>query len=167
METRVTLSQDEVRFLGVIDKNLRVNAANFEVFSFAILRVHLEKFACRIYRDTRTSAHDHGVDFSTNFGVVYQLKRMRILSRQDGERIMRDLESDFDSDRLTDGKIVLVIDELTQDVKTFLINMRVQPLTRQDLLELAKGFIDPEDRQKVLRVVYDEFRREYGARKTK
>ena len=31
------------------------------------------------------------------------------------------------------------------------------------LLKLAAGFDDPEDRQKVMSIVYDEFRREYSS----
>jgi len=40
--------------------------------------------------------------------------------------------------------------------------MKVQPFSKSDLLKLAANFDEPEDRQKVLRIVYDEFRREYS-----
>ena len=70
---RLALSEDLQKFFHTIETNMVLNPANFEVFSFALLKVHLEKFACRIYRDTSTASHDRGVDISTNFGVVYQL----------------------------------------------------------------------------------------------
>ena len=70
----------------------------------------------------------------------------------------------FDQQRFEDGKVVLVIDELSQGVKEYLVNMRIQSLTTADLLQLVKGLTESEDRQKVLRIVHEEFRREYGAR---
>ncbi len=161
---RLKLSEDRELFFSTIESNIGLNPANFEVFSFALLKVHLEKFACRIYRDTTTASHDHGVDVSTNFGVVYQLKKLRVVTKADAKKIYEELQGNFDQQRFADGKIVLVIDELTQGVKEYLINMRIQPLTTADLLQLAKGLIDIEDRQKVLRVVHEEFRREYGNR---
>jgi len=52
---RVNLAQSRDKFLKLICEQIGRNAANFEIFTFAIIKVHLEKFACRIYRDTRTS----------------------------------------------------------------------------------------------------------------
>ena len=69
--TRVALAENKSGLLDLIRKQIDKTPANFEIFSFAVIRVHLEKFACKIYRDTRTAAHDKGVDLSTNFGVVY------------------------------------------------------------------------------------------------
>ena len=159
---RRKLSEDGELFFATIQSNIGLNPANFEVFSFALLKVHLEKFACRLYRDTTTASHDHGVDVSTNFGVVYQLKKLRVVTKADAKKIYEELQGNFDQQRFADGKVVLVIDELTQGVKEYLINMRIQPLTTADMLQLARGLIDIEDRQKVLRVVHEEFRREYG-----
>lgn len=161
---RLKLSEDSELFFATVQSNIGLNPANFEVFSFALLKVHLEKFACRLYRDTTTASHDHGVDVSTNFGVVYQLKKLRVVTIAEAKKIYEELQGNFDQQRFADGKVVLVIDELTQGVKKYLINMRIQPLTTSDLLQLAKGLIDIEDRQKVLRVVHEEFRREYGNR---
>ncbi len=42
--------------------------------------------------------------------------------------------------------------------------MKVQSLSKEDLLKMATNFDEPEDRQKVLRIVYEEFRREYSSR---
>ena len=65
--SRAQLSVDDGAFLELVDEHIDKNATNFEIFSFAVIKVHLEKFACKVYRDTRTSAHDSGVDLSTNF----------------------------------------------------------------------------------------------------
>ena len=83
---------------------------NFEVFSFAIIKVHLEKFACKIYRDTKTSSHDKGTDLSTNFGVVYQIKKLKIDTIGTAKTIYAELKTNFDNERLDDGKVILIID---------------------------------------------------------
>jgi hypothetical protein len=56
-----------------------------------------------------------------------------------------------------------VIDDISKEIKNYLINMRVQTISKDDLLKLARQFEDVEDREKVLRIVYDEFRREYSS----
>ena len=70
----------------------------------------------------------------------------------------------FDSERLQSGHIILVIDDISKEVKQYLISMKVQSLSKDDVLKLAEQFEDMEDRQKVLRIVYEEFRRENSSR---
>ena len=101
--TRVAYAEDQTRFLGLIREQIDKTPANFEIFSFAVIKVHLEKFACKIYRDTRTAAHDKGVDLSTNFGVVYQVKKLRVQTESDADRLYAELKVNFDSERLQDG----------------------------------------------------------------
>lgn len=161
--TRVRLAADPSGFLHLIREQIDKTPTNFEIFSFSVMKVHLEKFACKIYRDTRTSAHDKGVDLSTNFGVVYQIKKLRILTTPDADRLYAELKLNFDSERLQDGNVILVIDDISKDLRKYLIDMKVQSISKDDLLKLAANFDDEEDRQKVLRLVYDEFRREYSS----
>jgi hypothetical protein len=161
--TRIALSEDREKFLMIITSQIDKTPANFEIFSFAIIKVHLERFACKIYRDTRTSAHDSGVDLSTNFGVVYKVKKLRIHTRAEATKVYSELKLNFDRERLQDGNVILVIDDISKTVKQFLIDMKIQSLSRDDVLKLASNFEEPEDRQKVLRIVYDEFRREYSS----
>ncbi len=163
-KARMVHAEDQVQFVDLIRHQIDKNPANFEVFSFAILKIHLEKFACKIYRDTRTSAHDKGVDLSTNFGVVYQVKKLRILTKSEAEHVYSELKLNFDNERLQDGNVILVIDDISKEVKKYLIDMKIQSISKQDILKLAVNFDEPEDRQKVLRVVYEEFRREYSSR---
>ena len=160
---RVAYTENPLRFLDLIREQIGKTPANFEIFSFAVIKVHLEKFACKIYRDTRTSAHDKGVDLSTNFGVVYQVKKLRIQTESQAARVYAELKLNFDKERLQDGNVILIIDDISSVVKKYLIDMKVQSISTEDLLKIAKGFEEPEDRQKTLRIVYDEFRREYSS----
>lgn len=160
--TRVKMANSPKHFQRLIRNQIDRTPANFEIFSFALIKVHLEKFACKIYRDTRTSAHDKGVDLSTNFGVVYQIKRLRILTQSEANQVYAELKVNFDNERLQEGNVVLVIDDISKKVKKYLIDMKVQSFSKSDLLKLAANFDEPEDRQKVLRIVYEEFRREYS-----
>lgn len=143
---RLSLAADVVKFLGLVEEQLALNPTSFEIVSFAVIKVHLEKFACRVYRDTRTSAHDRGVDLATNFGVVYQVKKLSVLNRSDADRLYAELKLNFDSERLQDGNVILVIDDISEEVRRYLINMKVQSIKKDQLLAIARGFEDPEDR---------------------
>ncbi len=160
---RVIYAEDGTKFIELICQQIDKTPANFEVFSFAVIKVHLEKFCCKIYRDTRTAAHDKGVDLSTNFGVVYQIKKLRIHTESQADQLYTELRLNFDNARIQDGNIVVVIDDISKEVKKYLIDMKIQSIKKDDLLKIAANFDDPEDRQKVLRIVYDEFRREYAS----
>jgi hypothetical protein len=158
--TRTRLAESPEKFQRLLCDQIDRTPANFEIFGFALIKVHLERFACRIYRDTRTASHDKGVDLSTNFGVVYQIKRIRIFTQSEANQIYAELKVNFDNDRLQEGNVVLVIDDISKKIKKYLIDMKVQSFSKADLLKLAANFDEPEDRQKVLRIVYEEFRRE-------
>lgn len=160
---RAELSANRNEFLDIVAKHIDRSGTNFEIFSFAVIKAHLEKFACKVYRDTRTSAHDKGVDLSTNFGVVYQVKKLRVYNKSMADNIYAELKVNFDSERLNDGNVILVIDDMSKEIKNYLINMKVQSISKNDILKLAEQFEDSEDREKVLRIIYDEFRREYSS----
>lgn len=160
---RAELSDNKNEFIDIVVRHIDRNGTNFEIFSFAVIKVHLEKFACKVYRDTRTSAHDKGVDLSTNFGVVYQVKKLKVYNRSMADNIYAELKVNFDSERLNEGNVILVIDDVSKEIKNYLINMKVQSISKSDILKLAEQFEDSEDREKVLRVVYEEFRREYSS----
>jgi len=162
--TRLKLSDSKEDFDALISEQIAKGPTNFEIFTFAVMKVHLEKFACKIYRDTRTSAHDRGVDISTNFGVVYQIKKLRIHTEAQAAELYSELRSNFDRERLQDGSVILVIDDMSSHVKQYLIDMKVQSISKADVVKLAANFDEPEDRQKVLRIISDEFRREYSSR---
>jgi len=160
---RIKISSNPKKFVEIIENQIDKNASNFEIFGFALIKVHLEKFACKVYRDTRTSSHDAGVDLSTNFGVVYQIKKLRVSNMSAAKNIYAELKSNFDKERLDDGKVILIIDDITREIKKYLIDMKVQSIDKKDLLNLARQFQDSEDREKILRIIYEEFRREYAS----
>lgn len=160
---RTALAANDAKYLSTILEYIDINPTNFEIFSFAVIKVHLEKFACKVYRDTRTSAHDSGVDISTNFGVVYQVKKLKVYSKMQADSIYAELKMNFDDERISDGNVILVIDDISKEIKNYLIDMRVQSISKQDVLKLAAQFEDLEDKAKVLRIVYEEFRREYSS----
>ena len=160
---RAKLATNREAFLLLLKQNIELNPANFEFICFAVLRVHLEKFACKIYRDSRASAHDKGVDISTNFGVVYQIKKLRVVNQKTCDAIVSELQANFDRQRLEDGNVILVIDDIHKEFREFLINMKIQSISKFELMKLAQQFDDEEDREKVLRIIHDEFRREYAS----
>ncbi len=162
--TRAELAESRERFVRLIEEHIAKTPANFEIFSFAVIKAHLEKFACKIYRDTRTSAHDKGVDLSTNFGVVYQVKKLRIHTQAEAAQVYAELKLNFDERRLQDGNVILIIDDVSKAVKQYLIDMKIQSINKDEILKMAANFDEAEDRQKVLRIIYEEFRREYSSR---
>ena len=160
VEKRFSAAKDKNMFLEIIKQHIDSNTSNFEIFSFAVLKTHLEKFACKLYRDTRTSAHDKGVDLSTNFGVVYQIKKLKLLNKTSADGIFKELQTNFSDERIKDGNVVLIIDDIAKDIKSYLVNMKIQSLSKDDILNISSLF-ELEERLKVLRVVFDEFAREY------
>lgn len=48
--SRAELSASSNEFLELVGTHIDKNATNFEVFSFAVIKVHLEKFACKSLR---------------------------------------------------------------------------------------------------------------------
>ena len=103
------------------------------------------------------------MDLSTNFGVVYQIKKLRIYTESEAARVHAELKTNFDNQRFQDGNVILVIDDISKEVKKYLVDMKVQTIKKDEVLKMAAGFDEPEDRQKVLRVAYEEFRREYSS----
>jgi hypothetical protein len=160
VEEQLEIAKDERKFLELLKQQIDINPSNFEIFSFAVLKTHLEKFACKLYRDTRTFAHDKGVDLSTNFGVVYQIKKLKLLNQTNADVIFKELRTNFSEERIKDGNVVLIIDDIAKDVRSYLINMKIQSLSKEDIYNIASLF-EIEERIKVLRVVFEEFSREY------
>jgi hypothetical protein len=103
------------------------------------------------------------VDISTNFGVVYQIKKLRVVNKKTCDAIVSELQANFDRQRLEDGNVILVIDDIHKEFREFLINMKIQSISKSELMKLAQQFDDEEDREKVLRIIHDEFRREYAS----
>jgi hypothetical protein len=84
-KVRLEIADDVSKFMKLISEQMNLNATSFEIVSFALIKIHLEKFACKIYRDTRTSAHDRGL---TWLQILVSSTRLRsFASRLDQMRI--------------------------------------------------------------------------------
>jgi Na+/phosphate symporter len=92
------------------------------------------------------------------------VKKLRIHTESEANRLYAELKLNFDKERLQDGNVILVIDDISKEIKQYLIDMKVQSISKGEVLKMAAGFDEAEDRQKVLRIVYEEFRREYSSR---
>lgn len=161
---RLSLAESHNAFLAFLQKKIgaRDSGTSFEIVSFAILKVYLERFACRIYRDTRTFSHEGGTDLSTDFGAVYQIKKLKIAHKHEVDKLYSEIRTNFDAERIQDGRVVLIIDDITPDCKSYLLQKNsLKYLKSADLIEIASIIKDPEDRQKILRIIYEEFCREY------
>ena len=77
------------------------------------------------------------------------------------KNIYAELKTNFDNERLDDGKVVLIIDDISKEIRSYLINMKIQSISKTEILKLANQFDEAEDREKVLRIIYEEFSREY------
>ena len=93
---------------------------------------------------------------------MYQIKKLRVHTQAAAKRLYAELKSNFDRERLQDGNVIVVIDDISKTIRDYLINLKVHSISREDLITLAENFGDCEDRQKVLRIVFEEFRREYS-----
>ncbi|PIQ08157.1 MAG: hypothetical protein COW71_13195 [Ignavibacteriales bacterium CG18_big_fil_WC_8_21_14_2_50_31_20] len=82
------------------------------------------------------------------------------MNESSAKSIYNELKVNFSKDRLSDGNVILIIDDISKEVKNYLINMKVQTISKSELQKLMKQ-LDVEERMKVLSIVYDEFSREY------
>ncbi len=157
---RITLSKNKDNFIDFLKKELKRSANAFEITCFAILKVFLEKFACKLYRSSRTTARDTGVDISTDYGVVYQIKKFKIKTRKEIDNILKEVQINFDRSRIEDGKLILIIEDIEPNFKHFIIDKNIKMFKMEEIIKLANQIDDLEDRMKVLRIIYDENRRE-------
>jgi len=158
---RMEYSEDLGRFLQFVEEIMKISGTCFELVSFAIVKTHMENFGCKVYRETRAEASDKGTDLSTDFGVVYQIKKLKLKSERETKNLYNDLRNNFGQERVNDGKVVLILDDANAHFREFLVKLNVKPVVKKDLIQLCKLMEEAETREKVLRVIYEELRREY------
>jgi len=158
---RIELSEDPARFLKFIEEIMEISGACFELVSFAIVKTHMERFGCKVYRETRAEASDRGTDLSTDFGVVYQVKKLKLKSEKEAEKVYNNLRNYFGQERINDGKVVLILEDANAHFKEFLVKLNVKSMVKKDLLKLINLMDEVEIREKTLRVIYEELQREY------
>lgn len=159
-EKRLDIVKGKDNFLDFLKKELQRSANSFEIACFAILKVFLEKFACKLYRNSKTNARDTGVDISTDYGVVYQLKKIKISKKEDIDRILKELQINFDQARIEDGKLILIIEDIDKNFKHLIIDRNIRMFKTEEILKIANQIEEIEDRMKILHIIYDETRRE-------
>lgn len=158
---RIELSEDSVRFLKLIEEVMGISGTCFELVSFAIVKTHMERFGCKVYRETRAESSDRGTDLSTDFGVVYQVKKLRLRGEKEAKNIYNTIRNNFGQERVNDGKVILILEDTNKHFKEFLLKLNVRPIVKKDLLKLAELMDEIETREKALRVIFEELQREY------
>ncbi len=118
---RILLADNKDKFIEFLARELQRSASSFEVVCFAVLKVFLEKFACKLYRNSKTNARDTGIDISTDYGVVYQIKKFKIRRKKEVEKILKEFKVNFDQSRIEDGKLILIIEDVDANFKHFII----------------------------------------------
>lgn len=157
---RAKISKDKNKFTNFLTEEFQRSANSFEITCFSVLKVFLEKFACKLYRNSRTNARDSGVDISTDFGVVYQVKKFKIKEKKEIDKILKEVNTNFDYSRIKDGKLVLIIEDIDANFKHFILGKNIKMFKMSDILKISNQIDEIEDRMKILRVIYDETRRE-------
>lgn len=159
-EKRIQMANDKEVFVDFLVKELKRSANGFEITCFAILKVFLEKFACKLYRNSKTNARDTGIDISTDYGVVYQVKKFKIKTKKEIDSILKEVQINFDQSRIEDGKLILIIEDIEKNFKHLILDKNIKMFKMAEILKLANQIDETEDRMKVLRIIYDENRRE-------
>jgi len=159
-DKRLDIAKDKDSFFNFLKKELQRSANSFEITCFAILKIFLEKFACKLYRNSKTNARDTGVDISTDYGVVYQLKKIKISKKEEVDRILKEVQINFDRSRIEDGKLILIIEDIDKNFKHLIIDKNIRMFKTEEILRIANQIDEIEDKMKILRVIYDETRRE-------
>lgn len=157
---RIDIANNKNKFINFLTKELQHSANSFEISCFAILKVFLEKFACKLYRNSRTNARDSGVDISTDFGVVYQVKKFKIKEKKEINKILKEVQTNFGRARIQDGKLVLIIEDIDVNFKHFIIGKNIKMFEMSEIIKIANQIEEVEDRMKILRVIYEETKRE-------
>jgi len=95
------------------------------------------------------------------FNAPFDYKKLSVKTMGVAKNIYAELKTNFDNERLDDGKVVLIIDDISKEIRSYLINMKIQSISKTEILKLVNQFDEAEDREKVLRIIYEEFSREY------
>jgi len=138
-------------FLGV--------AYGFEISMFAILKVLLAKFGCKIYRDSKTYSSDKGTDLGTNFGVVYQVKKKCIASEDTFNALVSELLFNFADGRIQEGNVFLIVEGMNDDFRKRLKSQRINCMTQEAVTDFLDK-LDAEEKWEILKQIVQEFRRE-------
>lgn len=134
-------------------------AYGFEICMFAILKVLLAKFGCKIYRDSKTYSSDKGTDFSTNFGIVYQVKKKCITNEKAFDDLVSDLLLSFADGRIQEGNVFVVVEDVDDGYRKRLDDRNINCISKKMVIDFLDK-LSPEEKWEVLKQVVQEFKRE-------
>jgi len=157
---RIKIAKDKNKFIDLLSKELERSANSFEITCFSILKIFLEKFACKLYRNSRTNARDSGVDIATDYGAIYQIKKFKIKQEKELKRILKEINTNFESSRIKEGKVVLIIDDIDKNYKHFIIGSNIKMIKKSEIINIASQIEEIEDRMKILRTIFEETNKE-------
>jgi hypothetical protein len=136
----------------------------FEVCMFAILKVFLARFGCKLYRDTRTYGSEKGTDISTNFGVVYQVKKECLGNESVFAKLVNELRQNFSAGRIQEGNVFVIVESERKGYGERLRRENgVSCLTKDEIVGLLDD-LSPREKLEVLICILQEFRRELLSR---
>jgi hypothetical protein len=145
-------------------KGLVHSGHGFEVCMFAILKVFLARFGCKLYRDTRTYGSEKGTDISTNFGVVYQVKKECLGNESVFAKLVNELRQNFSAGRIQEGNIFVIVESERKGYGERLRRENgVSCLTKDEIVGLLDD-LSPREKLEVLICLLQEFRRELLSR---
>ena len=62
---------------------------------------------------------------------------MKLTNTNYAKNVYNELHLNFSGDRIKDGNVILIIDDISKDVKTYMINMKIQTIIKSDLLKIS------------------------------
>lgn len=134
-------------------------AYGFEICMFAILKVLLAKFGCKLYRDSKTYSSDKGTDLGTNFGVVYQVKKKCITTDEAFVSLLDELLVNFADGRIQEGNVFIIVEDIDGKLKKRLQAEHINCLTQKGITNFLDKF-DADEKWEILKQIAREFERE-------
>lgn len=134
-------------------------AYGFEICMFAILKVLLAKFGCKVYRDSKTYSSDKGTDLGTNFGVVYQVKKKCIATDEAFISLLNELLVNFADGRIQGGNVFVIVEDIDGRLRKRLQAEHINCLTRKGITDFLDKF-DADEKWEILKQIAREFGRE-------
>lgn len=134
-------------------------AYGFEICMFAIIKVLLAKFGCKIYRDSKTYSSDKGTDLGTNFGVVYQVKKKCITTEEAFNELISELLLNFADGRIQEGNVFIIIEDIDDGLKKRLERQHINCITQKSVTDFLDK-LNPDEKWEILKQITKEFQRE-------
>ena len=137
-------------------------AYGFEICMFAILKILLAKFGCKIYRDSKTYSSDKGTDLGTNFGVVYQVKKRCITTEEAFNKLVSELLLNFADGRIQEGNVFIIIEDIDDGFRMRLESKHINCITQKSVTAFLDK-LNADEKWEILKQIDREFERELAS----